>query len=556
MASWPSLRVQALVGICAVWPGTFALAQSQLPPLPPSSSSSPPPAASPVLIIPGAARPAPGPFDAPAGAPSFRAGLPEETPLEQREVDPAVPITSFLTALERAYWTNPQLIAGRAQARSFDYRIPQARGQYGPQLQYSASHGYQRDRFDRPIGEPEIASGWTTTASAILRQPIFTFGRLRAVEDAARSAAAFGQASLRVTEQESLLNAISAYSAVIRDRVGVSIAADNVELLSRQVADTDARLQAREATITDAQQATSRLELARAQLLAAQAAAGTSDAAFLRFIGGPPGDLAAPNPLQIPARSLEEAYAYADAHNPLLATAYARERLSRAELEGARAELLPRVDLTGSAIYGTVTPYSNDLRQTQFRAGVTISGTLDVGIRRARINEAQAVNDSDWRLIDAALRENRAELASAWNEWQSQTGAIGRLGSAVAAAQQAFEGALLQQRAGLRTTLDVLDLARDLLQVRSNYNATTTAAYVAQARVLSAMGALELKYLLPDRERYDPQVHLRKVDNQADVPLLTPLIRALDSLTTPRRSDRSLRDPAAPVAVGPAPLAP
>jgi outer membrane protein TolC len=58
-------------------------------------------------------------------------------------------------------------------------------------------------------------------------------------------------------------------------------------------------------------------------------------------------------------------------------------------------------------------------------------------------------------------------------------------------ARKAYEGAVLQQRAGLITTLDVLDLARELLLARSNSNTAIASAYLAKARVLAAAGALE-----------------------------------------------------------------
>jgi outer membrane protein len=172
---------------------------------------------------------------------------------------------------------------------------------------------------------------------------------------------------------------------------------------------------------------------------------------------------------------------------------------------------------------------------------------LDSGIRQAKIGEAAATSDVDWRLIDDARRENRAELADAWNSWRSQDIAVGQLQAAVVAAEQAFEGALAQQRAGLRTTTEMLELARDLLQVRTNLNSATTTAYLQQGRILAALGALRQQLLLPDAPTYDPGWHHQRVQNQADVPLLTPAIRALDSLTTRPRADRAVRDPAAPL---------
>jgi outer membrane protein len=275
----------------------------------------------------------------------------------------------------------------------------------------------------------------------------------------------------------------------------------------------------------------------------------SSDAIFLRFVGAPAGDLVPPNPLVIPARTLEDAYVYADANNPIIGTAFARERISRSEIDLARAELLPRVDLRGQASVGTATPYTDEPRQTELRAGVTISGFLDAGVRLARVGEAAEVNDADWRIIDDAIRENRAEVADAWNTWQSQAAAVERLDVAVAAAERALEGARLQQRAGLRTTSEILELARDLLQVRTSLNSAMASSYVQRARVLAAMGALRHEFLLPEASAYDPTWHYERVKGQGDVPLLTPVLRAIDSLAVPARSDRVVRDPAGQLAM-------
>jgi len=497
-----------------------------------------------------------GPADGATDGSGFVPLLPRGTSAEQVARDPAEPVTDLVKAIERAYWTNPQLLAERSHARSLDYRIPEARGQYGPQLEYSASYGYQRDNYEQPFGNWVSRAGWTSAASAVLRQPLFTFGRLRAAEDEARSTSAFGQASLREAEQQTIFNAINAYAALIRDRIGVRIAADNVDLLASHALDTQTRLEHRESTATDVQQVDSRLELSRAQLLSAQSAAAASEAAFLRYVGASAGELAPPNPLVVPARTLDDAYVYAADHNPVLVAAHARERISRAQVAAAKAEMMPRIELTGSASYGTSTPYTDGLHISEFRGGVTVSGTLDGSIRTSRIREAEEANDSDWRLLDEALRENREEIAVAWNEWQAQDASIARLWAAVDAARSAFDGGLVQERAGLRTTLDILELARDLLQARSSYNTASAAAYVAQTRLLAALGALDLKALQAGEVTYDAAGHVQKVMWRADFPLVAPLVRALDGLTIGSRPLRPVRDPAAPLAVGAAPLKP
>jgi outer membrane protein len=299
-------------------------------------------------------------------------------------------------------------------------------------------------------------------------------------------------------------------------------------------------------TVTDVQQVSTRVALGRAQVYSAQRDAASSEATFLRMVGAPAGELVPPNPLQLPARQLEEAYAYAELHNPIILAAQAREKVSRASAAAAKADLMPRVDLQGSASYGSQSAYNDNLRTREVRGQFIISGPIfESGLRRARISEAMAANDADWRLLDAALRESRATLASSWNDWQAQQAAIASYRDAEASARQAYEGAILQQRAGLITTLDVLDLARELLVARSNSNTAVANAYIAKARVLAAAGALQQAWLMPGDVRYSAERHFDKVRRNGDIPILTPILRGLDTAAAiGDTAKREIRDPA------------
>ena len=507
------------------------------------------------VLIPSAAKPPRASLDEPAGPPNFAGELPRGTPEDQLTA-PSPPVRTFSDALQQAYWSQPDLLAERSRLRSTDYRLPQAVSAFGPKLNVQGSYGYQRDNFQQPLGGWIARSGFTSTASAILTQPLFTFGRNAAGVRTAQAQIAFQRAVLRSAELQTLFNAIRAYAGVLRDRSALTIVREDFTLLEREFSENSARFAQREVTITDVQQIESRLEQSRAQVLAAQSAAASSEAAFLAAVGALPAvDLAPPNPLGMPAATLAEAYAYGAAHSPVIGAAYARERISRAQRDGTRADLLPRVDLRGRADYGSVSPYTDDQRQTSLRGEVVVTAPIfESGLRRARLGEANAANDADWRLIDSALRENRAEIAQAWNEWLSQTAAIGPLRQASETARLAFEGALLQERAGLRTTLDVLQLARELLQARSSYNAATANSYVAQARALAAIGALEHRWLFPGAPAYDADAHYRKTRNNGTVPIITPLFRAVDSLFVGGGRNRPIRDPSAPVGAASAPI--
>ena len=490
---------------------------------------------------------------------AMRPELPEETPADVAEMASiGAPVSTLTDALRLAYWTTPSLLAQRSTVRSVDFRVTQARAGYGPRLSYSMASNWQRDSFEQRRGRPTLVlSGMTTTASAILNQPLFTFGRNASQERGALAQLDFQRQVLRSTEQQALLDAISAYIGVLRDRASVIIAKDNLAALERQLSDNKARLAVREVTATDVQQIATRVSLGQAQVYSAQRDAASSEATFLRMVGVPAGELVPPNPLQLPMRQLEEAFAYAETHSPIILAAQAREKVSRASVAAAKADLMPRIDFQGSATYGSQSAYTDDLRQRGLRGQVIISGPIfESGLRRARVNEAMAANDADWRLLDGSLRESRASLAASWNDWQAQQAAIGSYRDAEASARKAYEGAILQQRAGLITTLDVLDLARELLVARSNSNTAIANAYIAKARVLAAAGALEQAWLMPDAPRHEPDTRHRQNGHKGEIPVVSHALRGLDAAAGVVRgldgiaavgntATRPVRDPAA-----------
>jgi outer membrane protein len=263
--------------------------------------------------------------------------------------------------------------------------------------------------------------------------------------------------------------------------------------------------------------------------------------------------LAPPKELNVPVAGLDEALAVAQAAGPTIRAAQSREKISRALLAAARADILPRVDLEGSGSYGAVSPYNNQLVGTDVRASVVGRLQLwDSGERAARIREAEEANQADWRLIDLAARETRQQVATAWDQWQAARLSVSHYQEAIQAAQRAFEGAVIQERAGFRTTLDVLDLARDLLAVRTNYVQTVATDYIARASLLAAMGEMEAPRLVPTIKPYDPADHFRTVARRGDLPLLTDALSGFDGIFNgDLSSDRPIRDQAARIVIEP-----
>jgi outer membrane protein/S-layer protein transport system outer membrane protein len=496
----------------------------------------------------------------PPAPPARDARLPVYTPSFPYGADaavaarsPAQAISTLRDAIALAYWSNPRLLAERANLRSTDNQLPIARSAYGPTLDLQASQSYQRDRQELVPSRFRGNQGFSNTASLILNQPLYTFGRNRARESGARAQILLGRDSLRLTEAQVLLDVVSTFVGVQRDVLAVQIAQENLDLLTRQYGDSAERFRVREITSSDLQQIETRVEFGRAQLLQAQGQLGVSRGQFLNSVGAPAGPLLAePAPLPIAAPDITEAYAYAEVNSPLVRAAQSREKISRANIEAARAEMGPRLDLRGVGSLGTVTPYSDNLRTTSVSANVTLTQPLiDSNLRDSQLRAAKEANDADWRLIDQALRDTREAVATAWNQLTASRASLEHFARASEAARRAYEGALEQERAGARTTLDVLDLARDLLNVRTNFIIAEANQYLARAQLLATIGRLEAPLLVPDIRSYDPTANFERVARSGDIPLLTPALSGLDGLTSRDvTTDRPIRDLAGPLSNG------
>ena len=382
-----SRKASLLVGWACV--ATAGLAQDRTLPAAPADRAAPaaipsvPPqttAATPIAVAPPASERQPA---GPAYQPDWGGPL-SGLSYDRNAPAPAVvaaPVRTLAEAITLAYRTNPELLSARALARSADYRVPQARSQFGPSLSATGAYTFTRTRTEFLPGTFVGARGWTSTASLILNQPVFTFGRNAAAQAGAVATSQYQRDLLRLNEAQVLSNVVTAYVTVLRDAQAVTIARENLALLERQLGDNQKRYDVRDLTQTDLDQTRTRVEFGRAQLLQTEGQLGVSQKQFLQFVGAPPGELAEPDLIEVKFASLGAAYAYAEANSGLIRAAQARERISRASVEAAKADSLPRVDLRGTADYGSVTPYTDDLRTTQLLGQVVLSQPLiDFGV--------------------------------------------------------------------------------------------------------------------------------------------------------------------------------
>src|SRR5438876_699464 len=91
--------------------------------------------------------------------------------------------------------------------------------------------------------------------------------------------------NLRLTEQQVLLAAATAYMNLLRDGAILDLQRRNVEVLQEQLRQTRDRFNVGEVTRTDVAQSESRLAAGRSQVLVAEANYINSKAAYRRVVG-------------------------------------------------------------------------------------------------------------------------------------------------------------------------------------------------------------------------------------------------------------------------------
>jgi len=473
-----------------------------------------------------------------------RLGLPSAAAIAALVCAGAAQAESLTDAIALAYQTNPTLQTQRAQLRVLDESYVQARAGFRPNVSISADASYQDS-----AGREGDSSGVSLSAS----QPLYTGGRVSSAVTAAQGAILSGRESLRQTEATVLQSVVQAYVDVRRDLKALAIRQENVDILRRQVDESQARFDVGEITRTDVAQAQASLAGARAQFAGAQAQLGISRAAYAAVVGQNPGELQPEPPLsQFPA-TIEQAFTVAEQSNPGLRAAQYDEQASRARIAAARAERMPTVGLRASLGYsGPLSNYDPSDYDRSVTAAATFSQPLFAGgAINSRIRQAVERNNSDRIQVEQARRNLLQRLSQAWNQLLAARASIVAGEEQVRAARIAFQGTQEERKVGLRTTLEVLTAQQNQRDSELALINARRDEYVASAGVLNVMGLLEARYVAPAAPLYDPAKSFDRVKNSGWVPW-EPVVAGLDSLAAPRIDPL----PAAHASAAPAPVSP
>jgi len=436
-------------------------------------------------------------------------------------------------ALTDAYLINPVLNAARARLRATDEQVALAKAGLRPFISGEADWNFVNQNIDvagggrssssasvNPLnlGATGIGSEGVTHPhgySVQLTQPLFEgFQNLNAIR-AAKSTVQAARDSLRSVEQTVLLDAATAYVNVVRDAAIVRLRENDVTVLTEQLKATKDRFDVGEVTRTDVAQAEARRSEAQSTLAAAQANLKTSNAAYEQIIGHPPGKLETPPSIRglLPG-SLDDAMTLGDGENPLILAAVYQEEASLYAVQRVMGELLPTA--TFEAQYQNRFDESRTLKELETTT-LTWRVTMPFyqgGSVSARVRQAKETNNQLKKEVEDARLRVHADVISNWGILQSSGPAIASAQAAVEANKIALTGVREEEKVGQRTTLDVLDAQRELLNSQIGLVTALRDRVVAEYSLYAATGRMDAQTLGLPVPYYDPLEHYDIVKNK------------------------------------------
>ncbi len=408
------------------------------------------------------------------------------------------PVLPLQSVLQKAYDTNPTLLAERATLRSVEERLPQAWANFKPDIvarggiTSAEQSGSSFNATAGGVGAGTSATGTTSKDISIsLTQPVFRGGRSIAQLEAARAIVEAQKASLLQVEQDVLYRTASAYMDVLRDQALVDLNSNNRDVISRQLEATQQRFDVGELSLTDVSQAKSRFAAVEADIIAANGSLRTTRAVFEELVGEMPDNLAQPAIFLDLPQSKEDALIVAERSNPLALAAMFAQKAAESDVDNVFGEMLPEVGFTAEWAR-TYDPQPGIIPE-QTNKSVSLNATIPLyqgGAVRSRVREAKEIALQRMNEISEAQRSARQKAIASWEQIEAARALIEARNAQIKAAGIAREGVRLEEEVGERSILDMLDAEQEYLQAQVDLVGAQRNETVARFSLAAVLGML------------------------------------------------------------------
>jgi outer membrane protein len=414
-------------------------------------------------------------------------------------------------ALASAYANNPRLQSARAQLRSVDETLAIAQSGYRPTVQGSATYSL-RDSHSDPKS-PGDGTTFTRSYNLTATEKLYNGGQTRnSVKEADANIRAQREV-LRDTEQTILLQAVTAYMDVIRDKAALDIQSKNLEVLNKELKQVKARFDVGEVTKTDVEQARASLAAAQSQVELAKANLRAASSRYMLVIGHAPNGGREPAPaFKLLPRSADDAVEIAMASRPSVVQAAYLKDATDHNIRRLYGQLLPQVTLNGSLDSSSSTGAVQGENSSATITGQIIVPIYEGGAVRAQIRQQKEGRQAQLQNIEQARIQARSEVLIAWAALDASRAQLVANQTQVDAAKIVLEGVRAELQVGQRTEIDVLNAQQTLNNAQLALTTTKRDIVVNSYTILQAMGQLNVESIGVNVPLYDVEPHYEKTN--------------------------------------------
>ncbi len=414
-------------------------------------------------------------------------------------------------SLAIAYENSNVLKSKREELKAVDENIMIAFSGFLPTLQAGKSRQEQTVSNFTNWGTrpPSNFSQSTITTSLQLKQNLFNSGGgLAGLKKAKRQIEA-QRAALVQYEQQVLLNVVKVYLNVVKAQMQFEIYEKKVTTLKKYLEAEEARYKAGEKTKTDVAQARSQFSNAVAYKIKSQGELAAARADFVAVVTVEPQNLTLPQANIVVPQNVDEAIESALKKNPEFLISERKYQAADNNIDVQRASLLPSGDLAYAWQDNSQNPTidGTSSRVTTFSLTVPIftSGSwsqLRNAKRVAQQYKYESLN-SKQSVIDSAI--------VAWQDYETSKASIHAQEDAVESALIAYNGMKEEEKAGMRSTVDVIVAQNSYFDTDINLVTAKTNNIQTRYALKSAVGELTAKDLGLDVTLYDPLKNYNKI---------------------------------------------
>jgi len=408
--------------------------------------------------------------------------------------------------LTSAYVNNPKIRGEQARLRASDETLAQAQSGYRPTISSEFDFTSQSSRTSPAALGDGTTHPTTSTLTAV--QPLFDgFQTLNNVRQADSNIRAERE-NLRAVEEQAMLDTVTAYMDVIRDRNILSVRDQNVKVLSEELRSVKARFDVGEVTRTDVEQARATLAAAQSADAVAKGNLRNSIARFTLAVGQQPNRLVEPSaPSRMLPATVDEAVAAAEVARPTVILAAYLEKASQSSIRVLTGQLLPKIEIDGSVTRIDDPGPTVEANESSKITGRVIVPIYESGSVRAQIRQAKETRQGLLENIEQAREQAKSDAITAWSLLQTSRAQLESDNIQVESAQTALQGVRAELQVGQRTELDVLNAVQTLLAAQVAVVSDKHDIVVNAYTVLATMGRLTADHLHLNTQLYDVERH-------------------------------------------------